>query len=179
MIEILVGTIASGKSTWSTQMAQEDWLIINDDAIVLMLHAGKYAYKNHLKSLYKSIETHIFHMGVALGQNIIIDKGLNLTKDSRRRWIGLAKSLDQDIRARVFPFATPQIHAERRVAADSRGLSYEKWLEIIQSHFKRFEWPSIEEGFCSIEYFKPLEWQAEDKKDMEETYEKTRNALHD
>jgi predicted kinase len=176
MIEVLVGTIASGKSTWCLEKAKEGWLIINDDAIVSMLHGGLYAYRQDLKILYKSIETHIFHMCVALGYDIIIDKGLNLTVASRKRWISLAQSVDEQIRARVFPFSTAKVHAERRMKHESRSFSYEKWLNIAQEHIKRFEWPTINEGFCSIEYNKPLEWQAQEQKDKEEAYEKARDA---
>lgn len=153
MIEVLVGTIASGKSTWSSKMAKDGWIIINDDDIVNAIHGGHYAYKEELKPLYKSIETHIFHAAVMLNKNIIIDKGLNLTKESRRRWIGLAKSLDQDIRARVFNFVSPEVHAERRMASDPRGFSYDQWFNIAKSHFDRFEYPTTEEGFTSIEQY--------------------------
>lgn len=151
MINLLVGTIASGKSTYSSQMAKAGWIIINDDAIVMALHGGNYTYKENLKVLYKSIETHIFHLAVAMGKDVIIDKGLNLTKNSRARWISLAKSLDIPIKAIIFPFTCPEDHAQRRTKIDSRGLSYEKWLKIAQIHFAQYEPPTIDEGFEIIE----------------------------
>ena len=150
MIEILCGTIASGKSTYASQKAKEGWIVINDDAIVLGVHGGNYTYKEELKAFYKSIETHILHMAIALGKNVIVDRGINLTKNSRKRWIALAKSLDTPINAIIFPFASPQTHAHRRFNSNSRGLSYEKWEKIATRHIESYQPPTMDEGFDSI-----------------------------
>jgi hypothetical protein len=58
MMEILVGPIASGKSTYARKRAAEGALIINDDALVAMLHAGDDTrYNTHNKNTYNAIET--------------------------------------------------------------------------------------------------------------------------
>ena len=153
MIEILCGTIASGKSTWSKKMAGDDWIIINDDNIVTSLHGGDYTlYQEDLKPLYKSIEDHILHTAVAMGKNVVIDKGLNLTRKSRARWIALGRSLDVPVRARIFEMTDPEIHARRR-CKESRGRSYDYWLCVAQQHIRSYETPLFDEGFDDIEYY--------------------------
>jgi len=154
MIEVLVGTIASGKSTWARKMAGDDWIVVNDDAIVNSLHAGDYTlYQEDLKPLYKSIEDHILHIAVAMGKNVLIDKGLSLNKKSRARWIALGRSLDVPVRARVFDIVAPETHAKRR-SKESRGHSYDYWLMVAKRHIDVYEPPTLDEGFESIEHYK-------------------------
>ena len=56
-LEVLVGPIASGKSTYCIERAREGAMVINDDAIVNSLHANQYdKWNKKLKPLYKAIE---------------------------------------------------------------------------------------------------------------------------
>lgn len=151
MIEVLVGMIASGKSTYAKSRANEGCIIINDDAIVNSLHADIYTlYKKELKPLYKSIEDHIFHTAVAMGLNIVVDKGLSQSVASRQRWISLGRSLDVPVHCVLFEVFTPKVHAERRWAADRRGHSLDYWTAVAESHFARYEEPTVGEGFDTV-----------------------------
>lgn len=155
MIKILVGTIASGKSTYSKLCAYNGDIIINDDAIVNMLHANQYdLYDKKLKSLYKSIEMHIATSSLLLQKNVVIDRGLNMTKQSRQRWISLAKSFDTKVIAVIFPKLSAKEHAERRIKDNDRGHSYEYWLKVAQQHINTYQPVSIAEGFDDILYYK-------------------------
>ena len=154
MIEVLVGTIACGKSTYAKRLAKSNYLVVNDDFIVNLIHAGDYTlYDKNLKSLYKSIENHIVNFGVEIGRNVVIDRGVDIRRKSRARWIALANSLDTPIFCTVFPMKSPAIHAERRYNSDRRGLSYEEWLKVAKSHISEYEEPKLEEGFSGIFYF--------------------------
>lgn len=151
MIELLVGAISSGKSTWANQKANEGWIIINDDDVVNAVHGGNYLlYNDKLKPLYKSIENHILHIAIAMGKDVVIDRGLSLSKKARARWIALAKTLDTSIVARTFELFTPEIHAQRRVEAGGRGHNYEYWLKVAQRHMIAYSPPTLEEGFDII-----------------------------
>lgn len=157
MIEILIGTIASGKSTYCKTRAKEGAIIINDDAIVEAIHAGNYKlYSKDLKPLYKAVETQIFLSAILLGRDVIIDRGLSLTRSSRLRWIGLAKSFDQTIIARIFKFDLPYEHAKRRFNSDSRGLPFIYWWNVALQHTSIYEKPTLEEGFDLIMKDKPV-----------------------
>jgi predicted kinase len=153
-IEVLVGTICSGKSTWCKTLAQEGWIVINDDAIVNAVHANNYTlYKKELKPLYKSIEDHIFHTAIAMGKNVVIDRGLNNSIHSRKRWLALAKTLDTPIGAVVFPVWKPEEHARRRIACDGRGHDFAYWLKVAERHLNDWETPTLEEGFDYIDHY--------------------------
>jgi len=122
MIYVLVGEIASGKSTWTRNAVANGDLVVNDDAIVNMLHADQYiAYDTSLKPLYKSIEDHIIHCAIMIGRSVIIDRGLNIKLTARKRFIALARSLDVQVSAIIFPRHTPEEHALRRFKSDNRG----------------------------------------------------------
>lgn len=147
MVEILIGTIASGKSTYCKHRASQGVIIINDDAIVTAVHGGNYSlYEAELKPLYKAVELAIFSSAALLKRDVIIDRGLSLTSQSRKRWIGLAKSFDQSIIARVFNFATPHEHATRRFNADDRGLTFIEWLEVATRLDRIYEPITYAEG---------------------------------
>jgi predicted kinase len=154
-VEVLVGMICSGKSTWCKNLAKEGWIVINDDSVVNAVHANEYTlYKESLKPLYKSIESHIFHTAIAMGYNVVIDRGLSNTIHNRRRWIALAKTLDVSIGAMKFPLWTPEEHARRRTDCDSRGYSYEYWLKVAKRHYQDWQPPTLEEGFDYVEKYK-------------------------
>ena len=157
MIKLLCGTIASGKSTYSSELAKKGWLVINDDAILNGLHAGHYTlYEEELKPLYKSIEEHVLHMAIAMGRNVIIDKGLNLSAKSRRRFVSIANSLDVEIEAICFPIWTAEEHAKLRMYSDDRGHGYDYWLKVAERHLSVWEQPTLEEGFAKIRFY---EWK--------------------
>lgn len=150
-IMCLVGPIASGKSTYCKNAACGGFVIVNDDAIVNMLHADVYSlYDTGLKILYKSVENSV--VGHALGMKIpvVIDRGLNCSVRGRKRWLALSESFDVPCEAVIFANEGPEIHARRRTEADSRGHPYSYWLRTAQVHQKDYAEPTREEGFSAI-----------------------------
>ena len=83
-------------------------------------------------------------------KNILVDRGLNVRRSSRARWIALGRSLDVSISAVVFQVFQPEVHAQRRFESDPRGLSYEYWLEVAKKHASQYDPVTLEEGFISI-----------------------------
>lgn len=151
-IQILIGPIASGKSTYCKNAAKHGVLSMNDDAVINLLHANDYTlYDKDLKKLYKSIETSIVSLGLCSGRVMIIDRGVNVSRNSRKRWIELAKSYDVPCSAIVFPKESPEVHAERRAKNDGRGYGYEYWLEVAKKHDSVYNEPCMEEGFDLID----------------------------
>lgn len=154
MIEILCGPISCGKSTYAHNRAKDGAIVINDDAIVKMLHGGDYTlYDSTLKPLYKSIENHIITHAVAVGLNVIIDR-TNHLKSTRARYVSIAKSLDEDVKLVLFDWGVaPEISANRRFTSDSRGLSLDIWLAVANRHKQEYESPTLAEGYQElIEY---------------------------
>ena len=153
MLEILIGPIASGKSSYCSQEARKGAIILNDDAIVTALHGGDYSlYDKKLKPLYKSIENSIVCTSLAMEKRIIIDRP-NYSIAMRKRYIAIAKSFDVKVKFVVFKRESPEIHAKRRFESDSRGLSLDHWIRAANYHDKLFDLPNKEiELFDEIEY---------------------------
>lgn len=158
-LQIICGMVCSGKSTYSKKAAKEGIICINDDAIVTMLHGGIYtSYNKELKVLYKSIEHTIIELGVALNKTILIDRGLNISKEARKRYIAIANSLDVECEALYFPNQGWKYHSENRFKSDNRGHSLEYWEKVAKFHEQKFESPDLSEGFSKIT---KLDWNSE------------------
>ena len=151
MIEVCVGLIATGKSTYCRQRALEGWVVVNDDNIVNLIHSNQYTlYKERLKPLYKSVGNHIVYIAVGMGLNVVIDRGLDVSKEARKRWVSIAHSLDIDINAVVFPYPLLEECAKRRFESDNRGYDYDTWLQIVKRHWANYDTPKIDEGFTKV-----------------------------
>lgn len=151
MLEVLVGMIASGKSSYARERAQEGWIIINDDSIVNAVHADQYTlYDEALKPLYKSIENHILYVARAMGKNVLVDRGLSLSLDARQRWLALGRSLDIPVVAVLFDVFEPEVHAQRRTDTDARGHDYDYWLRVARRHHSTYIPPTTAEGFAEV-----------------------------
>jgi predicted kinase len=155
-VRVLVGMIASGKSTYAREAARRQGaVIVNDDAIVQAVHGGDYSlYDKALKPLYKSVENHIAAVAVALGRDVVVDRGTNVSSAARRRWLGLASSLDCWAEAVVFGNAGPATHAGRRCEDDPRGHDYDYWLRVATAHDARWEPPVASEGWGVVSYYR-------------------------
>ena|SRR3990167_9682446 len=150
-LQVLVGMIASGKSSYARNAANHGVVSVNDDAIVSMLHAGKHTlYSKSLKPLYKAIENAVASTALAMRLTVIIDRGVNVSVNSRKRWTAIARSLDAECEALVFPKQFAHTHAERRFASDPRGQTLEDWLAVADRHHAEYQEPTKEEGFSEI-----------------------------
>lgn len=154
-IRLICGFSGSGKSTYAKLLANENnWIIINDDSIVSMLHGDPKTYDKELKVLYKSLENIIVAFGVSLSKSVIIDRP-NLTKQTRKRWISLAKCYDVPVTISInsmTDYTYLDTLVERRMT-NGRGHTSDYWKNVINDQMKRFQYPSINEGFNKIYYF--------------------------
>lgn len=147
MLELLIGMIASGKSSYAKARAKQGAIIVNDDAIVTTLHGGDYTlYDRGLKPLYKHVENSIITMALSFGRDVVLDRPC-LKRLTRARYIGLANSLDVPVRGVIFEVKSPEIHANRRIAHDLRGHKPEYWHRVCEAHHRQYEAPTTEEGF--------------------------------
>jgi predicted kinase len=143
---LLIGMIASGKSTYARRRADEGALVISHDDLVQMLHA-RYRYEPALKPAYRAMMRELAREGIAAGRDVVIDR-THLGRDSRAFWVRSAGRWATEIVAVVFPVEAPCYHADRRFAHDARGRSYEDWLKAACYHAAQAE-------------AEPLDWRSE------------------
>jgi predicted kinase len=156
-IILLVGNIASGKSTLVRRYAAKGYLIINDDSLVSAIHGGcNKTYDKKLKPLYKAIEECIFSHGAALGKSIVIDRP-NMSIATRSRYIGMARSRDMSVSVIVMPMQDALIHAKRRYNNDCRGLPLTDWDKAAIRLANSYEAPSLKEGIDQISYLSGID----------------------
>lgn len=150
IVELLVGPVASGKSTYSRKRAKEGFIIINDDAIVNALHCNFYnLYNKELKPLYKIVENTILQTSLSMGKSVVIDRP-NYSVEMRRRYIAISNSLDIPVIGVKFKDEGAKEHASRRVKSDSRGVTLEYWIDVYNNHKKLYKEPDLSEGFTDI-----------------------------
>ena len=158
-IEILIGMIGSGKSTYARKRADEGALIISHDDLTQMLH-GRYRYEQGLRDTYRLMEEDIAHIAITNGKDVVVDR-CHLTAESRDRWVCFASRFLPRVLAVavVFPIEDPEVHARRRFEADPRGRSYLEWLRVARHHNDQAAAEPIgpNEGFDVIRLWSPME----------------------
>ncbi len=138
-MEILVGPIASGKSTYARQRADAGALVVCDDEIVNLVHGGNYLlYDKALKPLYAAVEYAIVTAAATARRNIVIDTG-GRTRDKRTRFAALGRSLGYEVKAVLFPWHDPEEHARRRFNSDPRGMTFDQWRRVAVEHERQFQ----------------------------------------
>lgn len=167
-LELLVGNIGSGKSTYASLRAKQGWAVVNGDSIVTMIHGGNYElYKPEWNHVYKMTEQIAISSALGSGINVVVDR-TSLTRKIRRYYIGLGHSLKAHVRLIVFPFESPELHSQRRFRSNSRGLSHDKWLSIAQDMKEKYEIPQNEEGYDEIVFIEEWKGRLEESTQIKE-----------
>jgi hypothetical protein len=160
-MEVLVGPIASGKSTYARRRADEGALVISHDDLTQMLHT-RYRYESGLRECYRKIEESIAWAVLTAGRDVVVDR-THLTRESRNRWLNWVswyvslntfddRGPEVPVVAVAFPIQSPFVHANRRFRNDSRGRSMEEWIDVAIQNVEqaRTEPLSEHEGFTEI-----------------------------
>lgn len=132
MIELLIGNIASGKSTYATQRAEEGWLVVSDDAIIAMLLADRYSLYSRMnhESVVKGCVFSLVNCLVDAHLDVVVDSAWLVMYSFREHFF--VRYADTKIRPIEFLREAPEVHARRRMEHDSRGGTYEMWLEVAR-----------------------------------------------
>lgn len=137
---VLVGMIASGKSTWAREKADEGAVVVCHDDLTQMLH-GRYRYEADMRICYRQMEEEIADAALLWGRDVVIDR-THLTRESRKRWIDFGRNLNRihrwrgrrepfvEVIAVAFPRKIAYVHAKRRYESDSRGRSFHEWRQV-------------------------------------------------
>jgi hypothetical protein len=160
-IEVLIGMIAGGKSTYARKRADAGALLVCHDTLTESLH-GRYRYEQGLRECYRRIEESIAWAALTAGRDVIVDR-THLTRESRKRWLDWARDYDilnnfggqgptTPVIAVAFPIEHAEVHAHRRFACDPRGRSLSEWIGVAVHHAGQAEAGPLseDEGFAEI-----------------------------
>ena len=131
VLEILIGNIASGKSSWTEPRASEGWVTVNNDSLARSMHGGNYDWERQIPGLKTSLGILIVETAGAQGRSVVIDN-TNRTSSGRLPFVAAARRAGMKVRAILFPRSSPETHARRRFEADARGMPHDYWLEVAR-----------------------------------------------
>jgi len=144
ILELLVGNIASGKSSWTLPRAAAGWITVNHDSLVRSMHGGNYDWENQVPGLKTELGVLIIGAAGAAGRSVVIDN-TNRGLACRRPYVEAARRAGMRVRAVLFPKTSPETHARRRFESDARGMCYNYWLEVACLVERQWEPPGDEE----------------------------------
>ena len=146
VLELLVGNIASGKSSWTEPRASEGWITVNNDSLVRSMHGGNYDWERQIPGLKTSLGILIVETAGAHGRSVVIDN-TNRTSSGRLPFVAAARRAGgMKVRAILFPRSSPETHARRRFEADARAMPHDYWLEVARLVDQEWAPPGDDEG---------------------------------
>lgn len=156
---ILVGPPASGKSTWRTKFlasTTEEWTIASTDDLVDAWAAERGLTYNeaHPKAPWGQFnKTFKYAVRDALtaGKNIIIDR-TSMSEKNRKEYF---KNLPEGYEVEAVVFVVPQPELERRMKDRFEKTGKSVPHVALLSMNKRYQAPTLEEGFTKITYIRP------------------------
>lgn len=153
-IYILIGNIASGKSSWISKNYPNAYIISKDNIRKSYYKFTNipYIYNDEIEPLINNIVQEKFKIAIKLNiQNIIIDE-TNMSIKSRLFFIQQGIKNKIKIIGIVFPTLTMDEHINRRLKNNHGNTSKEKWEEVFKIKESLFDKPLLSEGFSEIIY---------------------------
>lgn len=150
---IIIGNVGSGKSTYTKKLQEKGThVVICRDSMRFGIGAGTYIFNNEYEPIIKKTALELFQKFLILGVNIIVDE-VNIACSSREPYIKLAKEQGYKIRAIVMPKLSKEESINRRMN-NPANQTREIWESVWESFDRRYEHPTIEEGFDKIKEIK-------------------------
>lgn len=157
-VYVLVGNVASGKSTYIKTSGLDGAVISKDD---FRKHFGHfkgvgYLYDTNTELYIDKIAEAYFNCYCKIGvENIFIDD-TNMTYYDRSFYKYNAKDYGYGVVAVVFEDCGEDEHVKRRMNAvgdhHHGGVSEETWRKVYREKRQRYEKPTLDEGFDEIIY---------------------------
>lgn len=157
-VYVLVGNIASGKSTYIKTLVLDGAVLSKDD---LRKHFGYfkgvgYLYDTNTEYFIDKIVEEYFRCYCSMRvENIFIDE-TNMTESGREFYKHTAKVYGYKVVAVVFKDYGEDEHVKRRRNAVGEhhhgGVSEETWRRVYREKRQRYEEPTLDEGFDEIIY---------------------------
>ncbi len=145
---MLIGLSGSGKTSWVRELGVgPNEIYLNADSMRAILGSGE-GDQTVNKQVFSTLKT-MFKYSLFVGHSIILDN-TNLTRETRKDWIKMAKDAGYEITAIVFDVPLEQCLENIGKRIKNNGLHVPK--EIVEKQFQKFQVPDLSEGFDFIDY---------------------------
>ena len=148
---ILVGNIASGKTTLVKDLVKLGYLVLSRDDIRYMLGGGEYIWDTNLEKIIKDIQLSLLRKIVRKKYDVVID-GTNMSMMSREDALAIANKAGYETIAYVMPKISKKKSVERRLANNHGNTTKKQWEDIWLKFDMWYEEPTHEEGFNKIHH---------------------------
>lgn len=146
---ILVGNIGSGKSTVSKWYTTDGYLAVCKDSIRTMLGSGRYIFDKKLEPLIHQATTDMVIRLMKQQKNIVLDE-TSMDKKTRDIYIFYGHQYDYKVTAVVMPQFSKEDCIVNRMKDTLRGTPLHVWEEVWEKFNKRYQEPTLGEGFDEI-----------------------------
>jgi predicted kinase len=146
---LLIGNIASGKSTKAKELAKQGYTIISRDAIRYMIGAGEYIFNPDLEPTIKKATHELLKKFLEDDVRVVYDE-TNVNQALRSSTIEIAKEYGYKVIAVVMPRLSKRKSVNRRVKDPHGSDDRDIWNMVWTNFDSIYEEPTIEEGIDEI-----------------------------
>ena len=149
---VLVGNVATGKSTYAKTIIPKGYICMSRDAIRYMIGAGKYIFNTTLEPDIFASEVAILNQFMPSGINIVVDE-VGMSPRLRKRYLDLAEQYHYKVEAHIMPKTTLEEAIKRKMNGSgcNHGNYQAKTWEVIWHKFDQaYIRPTKGEGFNKI-----------------------------
>jgi len=152
-VYILIGNIASGKTSWLDKNLPESYSISKDNyrkEFGLLVYKN-YLYDNKIEPEIDIIIKTVFKISLKLNLSPIVIDETNMKKVTREDYIKLGKEYGYKLIAVVFPSGDIEEHVERRYKENyDISITKKTWRNVFKYKQDNYEAPTYSEGFDQI-----------------------------
>lgn len=150
-VQVLIGSIASGKSTHC--LDYPDACILDKDVIRKSIKPGEYIFDKNIEPYIHICIVAQFKAALLAGCDEIILDSMHANSKSRKYIFNLlADHPEYTVTAVIMPFRGVEQHAQDRFENNHGRTVFDKWLSVSQRFIDKYEQPSTLEGFNEIKY---------------------------
>lgn len=148
-VYVLVGNIASGKSTFCNSGEME---VISKDDLRYCIRPGEYVFDVDCEGLIQMLIKEKLRCSILGGESVIIDE-TNMSVDSRKWVLDMCKDMGATPVAIVFPDRGEDSHVYARLKDNHGDTSESTWREVYRRKYSQYVMPTKEEGFDDVFLF--------------------------
>jgi predicted kinase len=146
-IHIIVGNIASGKTTLARKLAKSGAMIISLDALRWMRAGGEYEYDEKWEPILRRSEEKILETAMFYKTDIVLDDARFVLASHRHVVARLAKEKGYTVVTHVMPRLSMQESVERRLKENfNQKITKKTWENVWKKFDVMYVEPSEDEG---------------------------------